>query len=409
MVDLDDRINQMHTMRANMKHFLQFTNACAVLLFATPAFTAESLLDSTLNTRDLGGYLTDDGRVVRKKMLYRSDSLADLSSEDINTLRAFNLAAVTDLRSAAERHEAPYQLPDQQPPISYRTIAINNPAIDIPSLRERVFSGKLTSAELDGLLSRESYIVQQGLREAWGDWLGSLTDDGQLPHLFHCTAGKDRTGFAAAILLLTLGVSIEQVTDDFLLSNELLADRIERVVSSVTQTNPDTDAAGMRALVGVSHTSLLSALDAMKAHFGSVDRYIETGLGIDKQSRQRLRELLLANPLEAGKRLTDAHILDAFHNVRDDARVADAAGTAATNFWHGDGTFESNWSNGEASGVVTGTWAVRDNMRCVTIASGSESQEQQRCGPIYEFEGNYFSTNADGTLHGMHRVTPLAE
>ncbi|NCF16700.1 MAG: protein-tyrosine-phosphatase [Haliea sp.] len=251
-------------------------------------------LSNTLNTRDLGGYRTDGGRRVRSGMLFRSDSLAHLDDADIAILRALELSVVTDFRSQAERDAAPDRLPRQSPAIDYRTLAINNPAVDVAALRETFYSGQLSTEELIALTDRTAYVEDERLRQNWGRWVSSLAEPGALPQLFHCTAGKDRTGFAAALVLLTLGVSKEDVMRDFLLSNEYLAPKIERYVAEIqSRSTADMDGDLLRQVLGVTPHSLDGAFRAMEANYGSIDNYIEQGLGIDPATRDRLRTLLL--------------------------------------------------------------------------------------------------------------------
>lgn len=254
----------------------------------------ELLLNTTLNSRDLGGYVGADGRQVKWGVLYRSDSLAHLDDVDQRRLQALGLVRITDFRSESERLEAPDQLPQQSPAIDYRTLAINDPAVDVAALGRRFYAGDLSSEELLALTDRSAYVYDNSLREGWGQWLRSLAEPGALPQLFHCTAGKDRTGFAAAIVLLTLGVSREEVMVDFLLSNEYLARKIEANLKRIQANSAsDIDPELLRQVLGVSPSSLEGAFEAMEQEYGSVDGYIEHGLGVDKATREKLQALLL--------------------------------------------------------------------------------------------------------------------
>ena len=255
-------------------------------------------LAHTSNTRDLGGYTTPGGQRVKRGMLYRSDSLAELDQADLDTLASLELVTVVDFRSESEREQAADRLPQQTPPIDYRVVNVNNPALDVKALGRKVYSGELNEAELEALLDRSSYIDDPQLRESWGGWLRSLAEPGALPQLFHCTAGKDRTGFAAAIVLLSLGVDHDQVMADFLASNDYLAVNIHAGVAKIQQHSVQPlDEQLIAQVLGVSPVSLHSAIAAMEARYGSVQGYIEHGLGVDKAMQQRLRELLLEDEI----------------------------------------------------------------------------------------------------------------
>lgn len=252
-----------------------------------------SLLASTLNTRDLGGYAAGERR-VKSGLLYRSDSLAQLSEKDVTRLAALELTTVTDFRSQSERDAAPDRLPQQSPAIDYRTLSINNPAVDVAELGRKFYAGELSPEELAALTDRTFYIHDDRLRENWGLWVKSLAEPGALPQMFHCTAGKDRTGYAAALVLLTLGVSKEDVMRDFLLSNEYLAPKIERYVKEIqSRSSTEVEADLLRQVLGVTPHSLEGAFQAMETNYGSIDNFIEQGLGIDATTRDRLRALLL--------------------------------------------------------------------------------------------------------------------
>ncbi len=251
-------------------------------------------LENTLNTRDLGGYSAAGGRHVRWGMLYRSDSLANLSDADRVILAELGLSTVTDFRSDKERQIAPDRLPRQTPPLVYRTVGVNNPALDVAELNRKFLAGELTSEELIALTDRRAYVYDAALREKWGQWLRDLATPGALPQMFHCTAGKDRTGYAAALVLLTLGVSREDVMRDFLLSNEYLQPRIDGGLARFAASyGTEVDPQLLRQVLGVTSESLSGAFDAMEAMYGSVDAYIEEGLGVDEDTRLRLQSLLL--------------------------------------------------------------------------------------------------------------------
>lgn len=365
------------------------------IVLASTSSQAQSLFESTSNTRDLGGYLTTDGRVIRNGMLYRSDALSSLTRRDEQRFQTLGIRAITDLRTAQERNAAPNKVPE-----SLKTLlpAINPPR-DIDELRRQVFSGNLSGDLLTDLLSRENYIRDPGLRDEWATWIQQVNSD-NVPHLFHCTAGKDRTGFAAAILLLALGVPERRVMQDFLLSNDYIAAEIAHSLSAIAERNPRADLENLRKILGVDAVSLTSALQAMKKEFGSVQSYLEKGLALSNEDLEQLRSLILADPRTEGRQLTGEEISSVFDDVDENSQVTDSAGTNARNTWRSDGTMTSRWKNGEASGIVQAKWFVEKDQRCVLL----NGESSKRCTPIYEFENQYFSTNSDGSIHGAHSL-----
>ncbi|MEP1470225.1 MAG: hypothetical protein ABJK20_16685 [Halieaceae bacterium] len=110
-----------------------------------------------------------------------------------------------------------------------------------------------------------------------------------------------------------------------------------------------------------------------------------------------------------GEKLTGEEIQQAFANVRDDARVQDDAKTRAVNQWHSDGRFISRWKNDSDAGEVTGNWRVSNDMRCVTISKGVPQRiGKESCGVIFRRGDEYLSFNGDGSIHGIHTLTPLS-
>lgn len=108
--------------------------------------------------------------------------------------------------------------------------------------------------------------------------------------------------------------------------------------------------------------------------------------------------------------LSGEEILQAFSDVRDDAEVQDAAGTRAVNHWHADGRFISRWSNGVDSGEVTGMWRVENDLRCITVSAGLPQRVgQEICGAVFRRGGKYVSFDSDGSIHGIHTLSPLLQ
>jgi len=117
--------------------------------------------------------------------------------------------------------------------------------------------------------------------------------------------------------------------------------------------------------------------------------------------------IVIAQP-EGARRLSTEEIRQAFANVHDTARVQNSSGTTAVNQWFADGRLINNWSNSSASGTVTARWYVENGMRCVLIQSGIPAEiGKKKCGPVYQRGMDYFSVNADGSIHGIHRLSPM--
>ncbi len=265
-------------------------------------------LEGGHNFRDLGGYRSVDGRTVRWGRLFRSGRLSGLTTDDVARLAGRGIRVVCDLRTPVERRREP----------SVEGLAPVHLAWDYDvghgRLRELASQPGVTPQQIhDGLADAYAGMPWQFARP-YADAIRLLVD-GQLPLVFHCTAGKDRTGVLAALILRALEVPERDVVEDY-----LLTDRCLDIAALVASTRPadegtagsgpaaENGAAGygfLRQLDARARAPLLSchrdflarALDAVMARHGSVAAYLDEALGIREADLLRLRDQLLEVPL----------------------------------------------------------------------------------------------------------------
>ena len=212
----------------------------------------------TRNLRDLGGYTTADGRTVKPGRLFRSAELVNLTPADQQYLRD-RVHVIADLRTTDERITSP------------------TPAIDgVHNVHLPVFEQK----GHDNNITRAVEAAAKGELEAPED----------KAVLWHCTAGKDRTGIGAVIFLAALGVDEDTIFEDYLETNEHLAEHVENIVNAIEDT---TEADVIRSFWVARREYLEAAFDEMRIQYGSVDGYLREALGIDDVKRAALREALL--------------------------------------------------------------------------------------------------------------------
>ena len=234
------------------------------------------------NFRDLGGYPVAGGRIVRGRTIYRSDNLAALTDTDLDRLAELGLRTIVDLRVPFERERARDRLP---PGSVAKTVRIDLQPKDGDELLRGVRAGTLDAEEVAAMLT-EQYrrFVLDHAAELRRVFDAVLASDG-LPLLVHCTSGKDRTGFAVAMILLALGADRETVLEDFLLTNEY-----RREVAHFF--GPATPPAVVELLTSVQRVYLDATFDQIDRSHGAFDAYLRDALGIDDDARARLTELL---------------------------------------------------------------------------------------------------------------------
>jgi protein-tyrosine phosphatase len=243
------------------------------------------------NLRDLGGYTTRDGRALRWGVLYRSDALSDLSDQDVAYLERLRLRRVVDFRSATERERDPDRLPDGVTAV-WQPIA--GRGLDPRALQDQMLAGELSADQAAAWLIESNRAFVGEFRQVYARFLRELADPANLPTLFHCTAGKDRTGFAAALVLLALGVPRETAMNDYLLTNTFTQEttwrRLQMIrIMSLFRTNPDD----VQPLFEARESYLGAAFAAIEQTPGATDAYLRDALGIDDALRAQLRANLL--------------------------------------------------------------------------------------------------------------------
>jgi len=230
-------------------------------------------LEGASNFRDLGGYRTSDGRVVRWRQIFRSNHLGDLTGADIDIVRAVGLRCAFDLRGREERMAAACRLEEitvHQLPIEPTVVA---------ALRARLAAGSLSTADAREIM-RECYRSYVRLNtESFRTLFAHLLQD-QAPLVIHCTAGKDRTGFACALVLHALGVPDDVIAEDYLLTNRLY----RRDPASGTEFPEEV----REAIGSVESSYLAAAFEAINADYGGLEGYLKGGLGLGESERNML-------------------------------------------------------------------------------------------------------------------------
>lgn len=245
-------------------------------------------MDGSHNTRELGGYKTTEGKSVKWGMLFRSDKLSDISETDQQYLQNLGIKKIVDFRSEDEKIEDPNIIPDG---IKYIEMPISVDGA-MRSKIEAVLKGE-TDKEVKSFLIDANKEFVTDYTGVYEDFLRGLIDE-DAPTLFHCTAGKDRAGFAAAITLIALGVSREDVINDYMKTNAFTKERIEEILNQIELMSLyQADAEILRPLIGVEKIYIETAFETAEEQYGSLENFIRVGLKISDEDIQKLRNKYL--------------------------------------------------------------------------------------------------------------------
>lgn len=259
-------------------------------------------LEGGRNFRDLGGYMTTDGHQVRWGKLFRTGAMTELTDRDYQVLNTFDIATVVDFRTPAERKNEPTHW--------------QNPATEILSWDYDMDMGAngafaevfrqpdLSAAKVEAAMANMYPGILESQKPHYQAMFQRLvkSDDGLV---FNCTAGKDRTGIAGALILTALGVDEETVVKDFMLSetyyqqhpmtfaaphdDEDMDEKQKAMMAMFKRIPPEV----MQPVMGVRESFIHAAFDSMEQQSGSVMAYIQQELNVDDQALQQLRENFL--------------------------------------------------------------------------------------------------------------------
>ncbi len=257
-------------------------------------------LDGAVNVRDIGGYHSATGLAVLRGRLFRGDALNQLSAADSERLDRLGLRTVIDFRTPGEVLLAGA---DRLPcGIEFASLPVSGG--DLGSMYELIASGdhEQQRKELGGGRAAEfmvelnrGFVADPRQREAFGAALRLVCSPGRLPLLYHCSGGKDRSGWMTAVLLTILGVPREAVRRDYLLSNDFHRTGYAKLRFDLVKTGIVEDPDLLRPIMELSPTYLAAAFEEADRRFGSFTRFLTRGLEIGEAALDELRRGLLRN------------------------------------------------------------------------------------------------------------------
>ena len=246
-------------------------------------------IDGAHNFRDIGGYRNRDGKMTAWGRVFRSGTLADIAPDGLSIMQSLGLATVCDLRSTGEREAAPSRFPENH---GYNVLARDHLESSV-NLKTMLVESGLTAPEAREIVA-EFY---RKLPEEQGDSyrvLFKALAQGEWPLLFHCAAGKDRTGVAAALLLDVLGIDRQTVIEDYVLT-DLFRDDAWRIFRSKRSDHPflglDDDV--FAQMLRADPYYLIAMFGALEKQYGSASGYVIDYLGLSAEQLGAIRDHLL--------------------------------------------------------------------------------------------------------------------
>jgi protein-tyrosine phosphatase len=232
----------------------------------TPDFNFETgdlerriALDGAANFRDIGGYPTNRNNRVKWRKIFRSGHLASLTENDHQVLNELGIRTICDFRSTEEIARQPNRLPENTS-LQYLHLPIVNKTMEPTEAVTRIMKGDTSWFTQDFMV--KAYIENiDAFPDIWHHFFKQLTQQSSRPFLFHCTAGKDRTGVCTALILLSLGVSEKWVIHDHALSNVYNSEQIHNIQENLRK-------------VGVDPEKLMNYMTAPKAAIVAVIEHI---------------------------------------------------------------------------------------------------------------------------------------
>ena len=246
------------------------------------------------NFRDLGGYSTQDGRRVKWGKLYRSGTFAEASRADLAGLSALSLETFIDFRSELEKTEEPNRLPD---PPGFTVIDI--PVLDdgnkalVGEIMDRIESGNFDGFDPNQAMLTANRQFASEFTPQFREFVHTVLQADGAPIVWHCSAGKDRSGFAAAILLRILDVPPATIMQDYMASRAPALASRKGQLRMLELFKGEEAASKLAILMGVEEAWLEAGFAQIDATWGSFDNYMETGLQLNAADIRRLRDNLL--------------------------------------------------------------------------------------------------------------------
>jgi protein-tyrosine phosphatase len=281
--------------------------AISFWVLVNPAFADELAYDrvihlkGTSNTRDIGGYQTDDLRTLRSGQIIRSENLSRLTASDFQKLEEIGVKTVIDLRTDKEHDQSPTVWQGDNPPRFYHFPIGDSHNDWFNAQRKMMKSNKFTEKQASKHMIEGYRMIAEVGPPSYQKLMGLVLDQSNWPILIHCNAGKDRAGIATTLILEALGVDRETIMEEFLLTNEIgrtqekaaILAKESKKSSHGKRSGRTPTASAWYPIVGVKAEMLEAFYASVDDEYGSMDAFL-TELGVDQDARSALAASLIA-------------------------------------------------------------------------------------------------------------------
>jgi protein-tyrosine phosphatase len=243
----------------------------------------EIKLQGAVNFRDIGGYSTKDGKKVKMGLLYRSAALNTLTDADLVKIAALNIKYDFDFRGPYEVKTAPDKIP------------VGTMRISLPAGSENIGDSNYMK-NMGRYMKSDSFLISfytvlTPFKDRYMPLFDSLVSNKNAsPILFHCTAGKDRTGIAAALILYALGVDEETIYNDYEATNYYRRNENAKAIAQMTKYY-GMDEKTASSMMGAKKEYIQSTFTTIKAQYGSIDKYLEKVMGLNAKKIKQLKAI----------------------------------------------------------------------------------------------------------------------
>ena len=261
------------------------------MLPSTGSLPRQIRFEGAHNFRDLGGYPLSCGGSFTSGRVYRSDHLGRLSDTDRQRLAELGIKTVVDLRRASERAENPDLLGDTG--INEVWLPVEAEGADVINIRREVEAGRVDAQAASEFLVQANRLFVTRFSHVYSQFLHLLLQPHSLPLVFHCSAGKDRAGYAAALTLLVAGASKHDVMTDYLATNRCNRDHRRALMAGLPEgERVEATRIALDVLMQVEERYLAAAFTEIQTRYSDTSDYMSRALDFDVNKQESLKALL---------------------------------------------------------------------------------------------------------------------